>query len=147
MPTVSPTFNQPQPGVSSSAAGRTANIAPSPLPAAASAPPARMPDPPSATVTLSPQALSALAAGDPTASAHPIAPGPHAASAYESLKSGISTAAHDVGDAVADGAHAVVEGVEATLSTANKVAKGALELPFALVAQGCDAVGGLIDEL
>jgi hypothetical protein len=75
------------------------------------------------------------------------APAAHAASMYESLKSGISTGVADIGDAIADGAHAVVEGVETTLSTANKVATGILELPFAVVAKGCDAMGGLIDEL
>ena len=148
MPMVSPTHNLPQPGVPSSAAARTANVAAPPAPAAAPAPPARMPDLPGTIVTLSPQALSALAAADHPALAGQIAPAAaHGSSVYESLKSGISTAAHDVGDAVADGAHAVVEGVENTLSMANKVAKGALELPFALVAKGCDAMGGLIDEL
>ena len=148
MPMVSPTLNLPQPGVPSSAAARTASVAAPPAPAAAPAPPARMPDLPSTFVTLSPLALSALAAADHPAPAVPIAPSAaHAASLYESMKSGIATAAHDVGDAVADGAHAVVEGVESTLSMAHKVAKGALELPFAAVADGCDAVGGLIDEL
>ena len=148
MPMVSPTLNLPQPGVSSSAAARTANVAPPPAPAAAAAPPARTPDLPGTIVTLSPQALSALAAADHPASAGAIPPAAaHAASVYESMKSGISTVAHDVGDAVADGAHAIVQGVESTLSMAHKVAKGALELPFAAVADGCDAVGGLIDEL
>jgi len=148
MPMVSPTLNLPQPGVSSSAAARTANVAPPPAPAAAAAPPARTPDLPGTIVTLSPQALSALSAADHPASAVPIAPAlAHGSSGYESLKSSISTAARDVGDAVADGAHAVVEGVETTLSMAHKVTKGALELPFAVVAKGCDAMGGLIDEL
>ena len=75
------------------------------------------------------------------------APAVHDNSVYESLKNGISTAFTDVGGAIADGAHAVVDGGETTLSTANKVAKGVLELPFAAVAKGCDAVGSLIDEL
>ena len=52
----------------------------------------------------------------------------------------------DVGDAIAGGAHAVVEGVETTLSTANKVVTGMLELPFAAVAKACDAVGAVIDK-
>jgi hypothetical protein len=148
MPMVSPTLNLPQPGIPSSAAARTASVAAPPAPAAAPAPQARMPDLPGTFVTLSPQALSALAASDHSAAAGPIAPAAaHAGSVYESLKSGISTAARDVGDAVEDGAHAVVEGVESTLSMAHKVAKGALELPFAVVAKGCDAMGGLIDEL
>lgn len=148
MPMVSPTLHLPQAGVPPSAAARTASVAAPPAPAAAPAPPARTPDLPSTFVTLSPQALSALAAADHPASAGPIAPAAaHGSSGYESLKSSISTAARDVGDAVADGAHAVVDGVETTLSVANKVAKGALELPFAVVAKGCDAMGGLIDEL
>ena len=148
MPMVSPTLNLPHPGVPSAAAARTASVAAPPAPAAAPAPPARMPDLPGTIVTLSPQALSALAAADHPASAGAIPPAAaHAASVYESMKSGISTVAHDVGDAVADGAHAIVQGVESTLSMAHKVAKGALELPFAAVADGCDAVGGLIDEL
>jgi hypothetical protein len=39
----------------------------------------------------------------------------------------------------------VVEGVETTLSTIHDVAKGTLELPFAVVAKACDAVGSLIE--
>lgn len=79
----------------------------------------------------------------------PAAPPPaaHDGSVYESLKDGISTAVADVGGAISTGAHAVVEGVETTLSTANKVATGILELPFAAVAKACDAAGALIDEL
>ncbi len=157
MPMVSPTLNLPQPAVSSSGAARTASVALPPAPAVSTPAPAKSPDAPSATVTLSPQAMSALAA-----SGHPSSPGPaagetppvatpapvaHAASVYESLKSGISTGVADVGDAIADGAHAVVEGVETTLSTANKVATGILELPFAVVSKSCDAVGSLIDKL
>ena len=49
--------------------------------------------------------------------------------------------------AIAGGAHAVVDGVESAVSTVHKVVKGALELPFAAVSKGCDAVGSLIDEL
>ncbi len=152
MPLVSPTLNLQLPASSSSSAARTASVAPP----AAIAPPAKTPDAPSTTVTLSPQAMSALAsAGHPSSSsatgeALPVAvpaPAAHAASMYESLKSGISTGVADIGDAIADGAHAVAEGVETTLSTANKVATGILELPFAVVAKGCDAMGGLIDEL
>ena len=63
------------------------------------------------------------------------------------MKSGISAAVTDVGDAIADGAHAVAEGVETTLSTANKVATGVLAFPFAAVSKGCDAVGAVIDKL
>ena len=152
MPTITPTLNLPQPPVSSPrtsaavAAPAAPVAAPAPTPAAST---------PSATVTLSPQAMSAAwAASHPTAStagtaATPAAaPAPHDdGSVYESLKNGISAAVTDVGDAIASGAHAVVDGVETTLSTANKVATGILELPFAVVAKGCDAMGGLIDEL
>ena len=154
MPMVTPTLNIPQPGASSTKAA-TAVIAPSAT-AAAPAPAAKAPDTPSTTVTLSPQAISAAyAVSHPSApapaSSTPAAPSPAPtvadASVYESLKNGISTAVTDVGDAIADGAHAVVDGVETALSTANKVAKGILELPFAAVAKGCDAVGSLIDEL
>jgi len=52
-----------------------------------------------------------------------------------------------VGDAIADGAHAVVDGVETALSTANKVAVGVLEFPFAVVSRAADAAGALIDKL
>ena len=62
----------------------------------------------------------------------PAAPG---GSIYDSLKNGISTAIDDVGDAIAGGAHAVVSGVETALSTANHVATGIVELPFAAVAK------------
>jgi hypothetical protein len=155
MPMVTPTLNLPQPPASSS----TKSAAPAAAPAAtvaATAPAAKAPDAPSATVTLSPQAMSAAwAASHPTASSSsaggatptpPVAPA-HDASLYESLKNGISTAVTDVGDAIAGGARAVVESVETTLSTANDIVKGTLELPFAAVSKGCDAVGALIDEL
>ena len=62
MPMVTPTLNLPQPAVASSAAARTAAVAPPAAPVAATAPPAKPPDAPSTTVTLSPQAMSALAA-------------------------------------------------------------------------------------
>ena len=157
MSLVTPTLNLSLPTASST---RTA-AAPAPAkPTAATATPApatRTPDAPSAVVTLSPQALSAAwaeshpspsAPSAPAASTPPApVPAAHDGSVYESLKNGISTAATDVGDVIAEGAHAVVDGVEITLSAANKVAKGILELPFAAVAKGCDAVGSLIDEL
>ena len=151
MPMVTPTLNIPQPGAPSTKAA-TAVIAP-PV-AAAPAPATKAPDAPSTTVTLSPQAISAAYAvshpsttASPTPAAAVPAPAAADASVYESLKNGISAAVTDVGDVIAEGAHAVVDGVETTLSTANKVAKGILELPFAAVAKGCDAVGSLIDEL
>ncbi len=151
MPMVTPTLNIPQPSASSTKAPPAVTAPPA---AAAPAPATKAPDAPSATVTLSPQAMSAAyAASHPsaTASSTPAAAIPATAvgdgSVYESLKNGISAAVTDVGDAIAGGAHAVVDGVETTLSTANKVAKGILELPFAAVAKGCDAVGSLIDEL
>jgi hypothetical protein len=75
------------------------------------------------------------------------APAHHDSSVYESLKSGISTAVTDVGDAIVGGAHAVVDGVETAVSTVHDVAKGIVELPFAAVAKACDAAGALIDEL
>ena len=146
MPMVTPSLNLPQPALSSATAPKAA----APAPALPTAPPT----PPSATVTLSPQAMSALSSSShpssstPAASTPAAAPAPaaHDGSVYESLKSGISTAVSDVGDAIASGAHAVVDGVETTLSSANKVATGILELPFAAVSKACDAVGGLIDE-
>jgi len=110
---------------------------------------------PSTTVTLSPQAQSAFAAASHPApsSAAPTAPAPSAAtvahdsSVYESLKNGISTAVGDVGEVIAGGAQAVVDGVETTLSTANKIVQGALGLPFAAAAKVCDAAGAIISEL
>ena len=152
MPMVSPTLNLPQPPVSTKPAA--AAVTP---PAAPAAPvlATKAPDVPSSTVTLSPQAMSAAyAISHPStsttasvASATPTtAPETHDSSVYESLKNGISTAVTDVGDAIAGGAHAVVDGVETVVSTANKVVTGALELPFAAVAKGCDAVGALIDK-
>ena len=149
MPMVTPTLNLPQPVVSSA---KPAAVLPAPTVAATVAPASatRAPDVASTTVTLSPQALSAAyAASHPStpSSAPATPPAPHDGSVYESLKNGISTTVSDVGDAIADGAHAVVDGVETALSTANKIVKGTLELPFAAVAKGCDAVGSLIDEL
>jgi hypothetical protein len=135
MPMVTPTLNLPPIGSSAS----TKTSAPAPAPAAAPAP--RAPDP-STTVTLSPQAMTAVGAS--VAAAAPTAA---ESSVYESLQHGISTAVIDVGDAIAGGAHAVVDGLETTLSMANKVAKGILELPFAALSKASDAVGALIDEL
>ena len=149
MPMVTPTLNLPQPTASST---KAAPAGVTPTAAITLAPAPKVPDAPSTTVTLSPQALSAAyAASHPSPPATPATPAlepvAHDDSGYEALKNGISTAVTDVGDAIADGAHAVVDGVETTLSTAHKVAKGILELPFAVVAKGCDAVGSLIEEL
>jgi hypothetical protein len=41
----------------------------------------------------------------------------------------------------------VVDGVENTLSAANKIVQGALGLPFAAAAKVCDAAGAIISEL
>jgi len=149
MPTVTPSLTLPQPALSPALAARpAAAVAPAPAtPMAASTP---APAEPSATVTLSPQAMSAMAAASHPANPG-VAPAPvalsHDGSVYAALKSGISTAVTDVGDAIAGGAHAVVDGVETALSTANKVVKGTLELPFAAVGKACDAVGAVIDVL
>jgi hypothetical protein len=152
MPMVTPTLNLPQPPLSST---KVATPAAAPAPTA-TAPAAVVAAAPSSVVSLSPQALSAAyAASHPSASSSagatppPAAASPvaHDASLYDSLKNGISTAVADVGGAIAAGAHAVVDGVETTLSTANDLVKGTLELPFAAVSKGCDAVGALVDEL
>ena len=149
MPMVTPTLNLPQPVSTSSAAPKTAVAAPAPAPAPAApiASQAKMPDAPSTTVTLSPQAMSALASSGHPSTSSTSAPDAHDGSVYESLKNGISAAVADVGDAIADGAHAVVDGIETAVSTANKIATGIVELPFAAVAKASDAVGALIDEL
>ena len=153
MPIVTPTLNLPQPTTTSSTKVATPAI-PAPAPIVAPASTASTPAAPSTTVTLSPQALSLAAASHPAsssttgaASAPAPAPVAHDGSVYESLKMGISNAVTDVEDAIASGASAVVEGVEHTLSTANDIAKGILELPFAVVAKSSDAVGALIDKL
>jgi hypothetical protein len=150
MPIVTPTLNLP---LSATTTKSAAPVAPAPAPLAMPAPVATpsAPAAPSATVTLSPQALSLAAGSHPatpsTTGAAPAVAVAHDGSVYESLKSGISNAVTDVEDAIASGAHAVVDGVEHALSTTNDIAKGILELPFAAVSKGCDAVGSLIDEL
>jgi hypothetical protein len=142
MPTVTP------PSVASS---MRAAAAAAPAPAA---PTAAASDSSSTTVTLSPAAQSMAAshaspAPSPstssTSAAAPATPEPHESSIYDSIKNGLEEAVSDVGDAIAGGAHAVVDGVETTLSTIHDVAKGTLELPFAVVAKACDAVGSLIE--
>jgi hypothetical protein len=147
MPILTPTLNLPQSSLSAASSAKPAAAAPASAVAPAPAP--KAPDVPSATVTLSPQALSAMAAeshvGTPASTTPTATPAAHDSSLYESLKMGIASAATDVGDAIETGAHAVVEGVETTLSTAHKVAKGMLELPFAVVAKTCDAAGAIID--
>ena len=157
MPTISPTLTLPQPTLSSTASTKAAT----PAPAAAPATPAaatKAPEP-STTVTLSPQAISAMAAAAHPSSSSPAASGApgsaaalpaaavHDGSVYEAVKAGITTAATDVGDAIADGAHAVVEGVETTLSTVHDVAKGIVAFPFAALSRASDAAGALIDKL
>ena len=148
MPMVTPTLNLPQPA--------TPPAAPKPaaLPVAAPVPTAVLP---STTVTLSPQASAMAASHSPSQSSPststapstsaPAAPVPHDSSLYDSLKSGIANAVGDVEDVITGGAHAIVDGVETALSTANKVATGIVELPFAAVAKACDAVGAVIDDL
>ena len=150
MPMVTPSLNLPTPSTSSSASMKPAGAPP--LPALPAAP--TLPSPPSTTVTLSSQGMS-LASGhssSPSSSASGTsspspAPAAQGGSIYDSLKNGISAAIDDVGDAIAGGAHAIVSGVETALSTANDVAVGIVELPFAAVAKTADAAGALIDEL
>ena len=146
MPMVTPTLNLAPPPVSTKAAAAT------PPAAAATAPPTTAP---STTVTISPQAISAMAAAshpnpspastNPSTSSATPAPEPHDGSVYDALKHGIASAIGDVGEAIEGGAHAIVEGVETTVSTANKMVQGVLELPFAAVAKVCDAAGAIID--
>ena len=148
---ITPTLNLPPLPGSSMASTKPALPAAAPgavVPAAAATPA------PSTTVTLSPQAMAAAShpssspAPAPSAVVAALASAPaHDGSVYDSLKNGISSAVTDVGDVISDGAHAVVEGVETTLSTANNVAKGILELPFAAASKVADAFGALIDEL
>lgn len=150
MSLATPSLSLPTPTVTAAAAPKPA--LPLPPPAASVPPPpvAHPADNASATVTLSPQALSALAASHAsgaTESAGAPAPAAHDASLYDTIKNGISTAVTDVGDAIAGGAHAVVDGVETALSTAHDVVKGTLELPFAAVSRACDAAGAVIDKL
>ena len=142
----------PQPTLSAAFAAKPATVATTaPAPAASTSMPSTPAAPaPSATVSISPQAMAA--ASHPSASttsssaAAPVAVSQDG-SVYEAIKNGFSTAVTDVGDAISGGAHAVVDGVETALSTANKVVKGTLELPFAAVSKACDAVGAVIDEL
>jgi len=152
---ITPSLNVNLPSPSASSAAAKAVVPPPAAPAAAAPAPVAAPSPaPSSTVTLSPQAMNALAAGhapSPPSGMTPGLPAPssaaHESSTYESLKKGLSTAVTDIGDAIAGGAHAVVDGVETAVSTANTVAQGVLELPFAAVSKACDAAGALIDDL
>ncbi len=153
MPMVTPSLNLPMPSTSSSASMKPAGAPPLPALPAASTPPA-LPSAPSTTVTLSPQAMSLASGHAPSpsgtasaaSSSSPAADEP-GGSVYDSLKNGIAAAIDDVEGAISGGAHAIVSGVETALSTANKVATGIVELPFAAVAKTCDAAGALIDEL
>jgi len=158
MPMVTPTLNLPQPALPATAAKpalSTSAPATSSTSSTPSTPPAAgTPSPPpavaSTTVTLSPQAQSAFAAASRPAAAATPPPATavaHDASVYDSLKNGISTAVGDVGDVIVGGAQAVVDGVENTLSAANKIVQGALGLPFAAAAKVCDAAGAIISEL
>lgn len=150
MSMVTPTLTLAPPPSAPSASAKAAAAAS--IPAAT---PTAAPKPssvPSTTVTLSPEAMSAMAAASylsapPSASAEPVAPAPQDHSVYESLKNGIASAVADVGLAIEGGAHAVVDGVEAVVSTANKTVQGILELPFAAVAKTCDAAGAVIDAI
>ena len=146
MSTVTSNLTLPQPTLSPALSAKPATAVPAPAVAAPAAPASPTPAP-STTVSFSPQAMAASHSSPaPAAPAAAVAVSQDG-SVYEALKSGISSAVTDVGDAIAGGAHAVVDGVETALSTANKVVKGTLELPFAAVSKAADAVGALIDEL
>jgi len=127
----------------------TLTLAPPPSAPSASAKAAAAASIPAATPTAAPKPSSVPShlSAPPSASAEPVAPAPQDHSVYESLKNGIASAVADVGLAIEGGAHAVVDGVEAVVSTANKTVQGILELPFAAVAKTCDAAGAVIDAI
>jgi hypothetical protein len=105
--------------------------------------------PASSTVTLSDQARSALA----SASSSPAAPAPASTavasaagpSTYESMKAGIVGAVDDIEDIASEGLHAVTNGVETLVSSANTLVRGVLDSPFVAVSKMCDAAGAVID--
>jgi hypothetical protein len=116
--------------------------------------------PPSSMVTLSDQARSTIDGAVMAASATstgnassvplsaPVAP-PEASgpSTYESMKRGIAAAVGEVEDVAGAGLHAVVNGVETAVSSANSLVRGVLDSPFVIVSKVCDAAGAVIDEL
>jgi hypothetical protein len=114
------------------------------LPATAtpSASMAKAADVPSTTVTLSSQALG-QAGGTPASTGQ----GSASTSIYDAIQSGISHAVGDVGDAIADSAHWLADGVGAVVSGADTLAHGIIALPFAVVGKICDAAGAALDAL
>jgi hypothetical protein len=112
--------------------------------------------PPGSTVTLSDQARSAIDNASTASNSGnaplpltmpastPAASGP---STYESMKRGIVAAVDEVEDVASDSFHAVVNGVETAVSSANSLVRGVLDSPFVVISKICDAAGAAIDEI
>jgi hypothetical protein len=116
------------------------------------APPAPAPSvPASSTVTLSDQARNTFAsAGSMTAAPMPVPASSSSgagSSTYESMKMGIAGAVGDIEDIASEGFHAVTNGVETLVSSANTLVRGVLDSPFVVVAKICDAAGVVIDQI
>ncbi len=107
--------------------------------------------PPSTTVTLSPQALSmshatnASSSSPDQAAAAPAAPA--STSIYDDVKQGIVATVEGVGDAIGGTARFIGDGVASVVSGADALVHGALDLPFALGAEACNAAGAVLDAL
>ncbi len=111
----------------------------------------------STTVTLSPQALSMSHAASLSSPSPAPAPAPSAAqgaaaasdgtSIYDELKHGLAAAVGDVGDAITGTASWIGHGVESVVSGADTLVHGALDLPFAVVAEAANAAGAVLDAI
>lgn len=149
------------PGVSNDASRNAATrvgSGPAPASAATYGVADKTADVPSSTVTLSPQALAAMAhqgsTGSPATSTPPnAAPAavPVASDAspsiYDAMKHGVSNAVDDVGNVASEAWHGLTSGVEAVVSGADTLVHGVADLPFVVVAKSCDAAAAVLDAL
>jgi hypothetical protein len=101
----------------------------------------------SSTVTLSDQARSALNLSQSAPVPAPTGGAAAGPSTYEAMKTGVVNAVDDIENMASDGVHAVVNGVETLVSSANTFVRGVLDSPFVAVSKICDAAGAVIDEI
>jgi hypothetical protein len=112
----------------------------------------------STTVTLSTQGLNMSHASVPTPAAVPPAAGaasttatpadaPASPSIYDDVKNGIAGAVDDVGAAIGGTARWIGDGVVDVVSGVDALVHGAVDLPFAIGAEACNAVGAVLDAI
>lgn len=112
----------------------------------------------STTVTLSTQGLNMSHASVPMPPAVPASTGaantaaapadePASPSIYDDVKNGIAGAVDDVGAAIGGTARWIGDGVVDVVSGVDALVHGVVDLPFAIGAEACNAVGAVLDAI